>query len=580
MAFLELREVTKRFPGVVANDRISLEIDRGEIRALVGENGAGKSTLMKVLSGLYQPDAGEIRLDGRRVVIDSPRRAIELGIGMVHQHFMLIPRFTVLENIVLGSEPARGGLLREREARRIVGELCQKYEFTLDLGARVEDLSVGAQQRVEILKVLYRGAEILILDEPTAVLAPQEVRELFVNLRHLRDQGKTIIFISHKLDEVLEIADRISVLRRGVLVGTVRREETERAALARMMVGRPVLLELEKGPYRPGEDRLVVEDLTVPGPGGRPAVRRVSLRVRAGEIYGIAGIEGNGQSELVEALSGLRRASAGCILIGGVSVTEATMRRMRPVTEGRVRRARPVAEGRVRRLRQLGLAHIPEDRQRRGLILAMTVWENGVLGLHRSPSFARRGWLQVRPIKKHAQSLVREFDIRLPGLDIPVRNVSGGNQQKLILARELGREPTLIVASQPTRGLDIGATEFVRQQLLRARDRGRAVLLVSADLEEVLSLSDRVGVMYGGELVAEFRPGEVTPEEIGHYMLGGRARATEAAVGGTRGADGGGGTGGAGGGAGRAVGGAAGADGGVRGRGGAGEAGGAGGGMA
>ena len=502
MAFLELREVTKRFPGVVANDHISLEIDRGEIRALVGENGAGKSTLMKVLSGLYQPDAGEIRLDGRRVVIDSPRRAIELGIGMVHQHFMLIPRFTVLENIVLGSEPARGGVLREREARRVVGELCRRYEFALDLGARVEDLSVGAQQRVEILKVLYRGAEILILDEPTAVLAPQEVRELFVNLRHLRDQGKTIIFISHKLDEVLEIADRISVLRRGALVGTVRREETDRAALARMMVGRPVLLELEKGPYRPGEDRLVVEDLTVPGPGGRPAVRRVSLRVRAGEIYGIAGIEGNGQSELVEALSGLRRASAGRILIGGV----------------------PVTEGRVRRIRELGLAHVPEDRQRRGLILAMTVWENGVLGLHRSPSFARRGWLQVGAIKKHAQSLVREFDIRLPGLDIPVRNVSGGNQQKLVLARELGREPTVIVASQPTRGLDIGATEFVRQQLLRARDRGRAVLLVSADLEEVLSLSDRVGVMYGGELVAEFRPDEVTPEEIGHYMLGGRSR--------------------------------------------------------
>ncbi|MDI6893869.1 MAG: ABC transporter ATP-binding protein [Bacillota bacterium] len=503
MAFLELREVTKRFPGVVANDHISLEIDRGEIYALVGENGAGKSTLMKVLAGLYQPDAGEIRLDGRRVVIDSPRRAIELGIGMVHQHFMLIPRFPVLENIVLGSEPARAGVLRERDARRLVEDLCRRYEFALDVGARVGDLSVGQQQRVEILKVLYRGAEILILDEPTAVLAPQEVRELFLNLCNLREQGKTIIFISHKLDEVLEIADRISVLRRGVLVGTVRREETGRAELAHMMVGRPVLFELSRGSYRPGEDCLVVEDLTVSGPGRRPAVRGVSLRVRAGEIYGIAGIEGNGQSELVEALTGLRRASGGRILVHG----------------------HPVGDGKVRGMREQGLAHIPEDRQRRGLILAMTVWENGILGLHRSLPFARRGWLQVAPIRKHAQSLVREFDIRLPGLDIPVRNVSGGNQQKLILARELGREPTLIVASQPTRGLDIGATEFVRQQLLRARDRGRAVLLVSADLEEVLSLSDRVGVMYNGELVAEFRPDQVTPEEIGRYMLGGRARA-------------------------------------------------------
>ncbi|MFZ5769310.1 MAG: ABC transporter ATP-binding protein [Bacillota bacterium] len=497
---IELRDLTKRFPGVVANDHISLGIDKGEIHALVGENGAGKSTLMKILAGLYQPDAGEIRLGGKRVVIDSPRRAIELGIGMVHQHFMLIPRFTVLENIVLGSEPARAGVLRGRDAHRVVEDLCRRYEFVLDVAARVGELSVGQQQRVEILKVLYRGAEILILDEPTAVLAPQEVRELFVNLRNLRDQGKTIIFISHKLDEVLEIASRISVLRRGVLVDTVPREKATKDDLARMMVGRPVLFELARGPYRPGEDCLLVEDLTVPGRGGRPAVRGLSLRVKAGEIYGIAGIEGNGQSELVEALTGLRKPSGGRMLVRG----------------------HPIGDRTVRQIRELGMAHIPEDRHRRGLILTMTVWENGVLGLHRSRRFSLPYRLDLRSARTHARTLVNGFDIRVPALDIPVRNLSGGNQQKLILARELTREPSLIVASQPTRGLDIAATEFVRQQLLLARDHGRAVLLVSADLEEVLSLSDRVGVMYNGELVAEFRPGEVTPEQIGHYMLGGK----------------------------------------------------------
>jgi len=502
---IQLKGITKRFPGLVANDNISLEIARGEIHAIVGENGAGKSTLMKILTGLYQPDAGEIYLNGNRVAINDPRKAIALGIGMVHQHFMLIPRFTVLENIILGSEPARGGVIKEEEARRLVEDLCRRYDFKLEPGAAVSDLSVGQQQRVEILKVLYRGAQILILDEPTAVLAPQEVKELFVNLRNLKAQGKTIIFISHKLDEVLEIADRISVLRRGRLVGTVAAHSTDKRQLSEMMVGRPVFLKMEKEQATTGQERLRVVDLTVLGSLGRPAVRRVSFRVLAGEIYGIAGIEGNGQSELIEAIVGLRKISAGQVFIQGQLINEKS----------------------VREIRDLGVGYIPEDRHHRGLVLPMTVWENAVLGLHRLADFSRPSRLLFRNIFAHTERLVREFDIRLSSVDLPVRNLSGGNQQKVILAREMSRNPGLIVASQPTRGLDIGATEFVHKQLIKARDEGRAVLVVSADLEEVLSLSDRVGVIYNGELVAEFRPEEVTPEEIGHYMLGTKTRTQE-----------------------------------------------------
>ncbi|MCL4424749.1 MAG: ABC transporter ATP-binding protein [Firmicutes bacterium] len=498
VSIVQLRGITKRFPGLVANDSINLEVTRGEIHAIVGENGAGKSTLMKILTGLYQPDGGEIYLNGTRVEISGPRQAIGLGIGMVHQHFMLIPRFTVLENIILGSEPARRGVLKDKEARGLVEELCRRYDFKLESQVRVWDLSVGQQQRVEILKVLYRGAEILILDEPTAVLAPQEVRELFVNLRNLKGQGKTIIFISHKLDEVLEIADRISVLRRGRMVGTVMAKETDKRQLSEMMVGRPVFLKTEKSQPRVGEERLKVKDLTVLGNLGRPAVRQVNLTILAGEIYGIAGIEGNGQSELIEALMGLRKILSGQVLIKGQLTSDKS----------------------VQEIRALGVGYVPEDRHRRGLILPMMVWENAVLGLHRLRDFSRPTGLNFKNIFAHTNRLVREFDIRLGSVDLPVRNLSGGNQQKVILAREMSRDPGLIIASQPTRGLDIGATEFVHQQLIKAREQGRAVLVVSADLEEVLSLSDRVGVIYNGEIVAEFRPEEVTPEEIGHYMLG------------------------------------------------------------
>ncbi|MCL5046349.1 MAG: ABC transporter ATP-binding protein [Actinobacteria bacterium] len=501
---IQLKSITKRFGTLVANDRVDLEVLPGEIHALVGENGAGKSTLMKILCGLYQPESGQILIRGQVRAIDSPRKAIDLGIGMVHQHFMLIQRFNVTENIMLGAEVARAGVLDYRQAAGRVEELCRRYDFALDPQASVADLSVGQQQRVEILKVLYRGAEILVMDEPTAVLAPQEVEELFRNLRSLREQGKTIIFIAHKLEEVLRIADRITVLRRGILVGTVEARGTTRSQLAEMMVGRPVLLAHEKPQVRTGTALLRVSEVSIPGRGGRPAVKRVSLEVRAGEIYGIAGIEGNGQTELVEAIVGLRPVASGHLMVTGKDVT---------------------GWG-VREIRNLGVAYIPEDRHRRGLILPMMVWENVILGQHRDRRFLSRGILRTQSIVEQARRLVQEFDIRLSSVVEVVSGLSGGNQQKVILAREFANLPQIIVASQPTRGLDIGATEFVEERLIRAKAAGKAVLVISADLDQVLSLSDRVGVMYGGEIVAEFRPDEVTPEEVGEYMLGSRRKET------------------------------------------------------
>lgn len=498
---IRLLNVSKRFPGVVANDGVSLDVLPGEIHALVGENGAGKSTLMKILSGLYQPDGGEIRLNGRPVRIDSPRRAAKLGIGMVHQHFMLIPRFNVTENIILGYERARPGRLDLRRAAAEVTGLCRQYGFDLDPLAAVSGLSVGQQQRVEILKVLYRGAQIIILDEPTAVLVPQEVEELFANLRSLKARGKTILFISHKLDEVLAIADQVSVLRRGKLIGTVPAAGTTRTALAEMMVGRPVFLQLEKPPAQPREARIEVQNLTVRGSGGRPAVNGVSLSVRSGEIYGLAGVEGNGQTELIEALIGLRPAS-GKVVIDGRNVTNS----------------------RVGDIRRAGVAFIPEDRHKRGLILPMTIWENAILGFHRQARFRRGPFLNAKPIMAQAAELARRFDIRLSSLRDPIHALSGGNQQKVIVAREFGGQPRVLIAAQPTRGLDIGAAEFVRDQILRARNEGQAVILVSADLEEILSLSDRIGVMFNGRIVAELPPADATPELLGLYMTGAAGR--------------------------------------------------------
>lgn len=504
---LELHGITKRFPGLTANDAIDLTVREGEVHAICGENGAGKSTLMKILYGLYQPDEGTIALRGQEVRINGPSKAVSLGIGMVHQHFMLIPRLTVTENIILGQEPRSGPALKLEDGIARVAELCKQYGFSLNPRAPVSDLSVGEQQRVEILKVLYRGAEILILDEPTAVLVPQEVRELFVNLKNLKREGKTIIFISHKLDEVLEIADRVTVIRRGKVIGTVDAAATTKAHLAEMMVGRPVLLNLDRVDVQPGDSLLEIRDLTV-GAGGRDALKSVSFSVRAGEIYGIAGVEGNGQSELVEAIIGLRPIMGGDVRIDGRSIRGLT----------------------IKAIRDLGVGLIPEDRHKHGLVLPMSVAENSILGFQREVRFRKSSGLDYSKIEDFTAGLVRQFDIRLAGTDIPAHALSGGNQQKVILAREFSRSPKVLVAAQPTRGLDIGASEFVRNQILAAKRAGQAVLLVSADLEEVMSLSDRIGVLYNGEIVAELEGRTATAEELGLYMTGSRRAAQGGAL--------------------------------------------------
>jgi len=503
---LRIEGITKGFPGVVANKNISFDVRAGEIYALVGENGAGKSTLMKIVTGLYTPDDGQIIYKGRPVVFRTPGQAIQAGIGIVHQHFMLVPNFTVAENVILGAEPPRRGLVNLKEAAAQVAELCRRFGLKVDPEARIEDISVGEQQRVEILKVLYRGADLIILDEPTAVLVPHEVEELFEHLDRLKDEGKTVIFISHKLDEVLRVSDRITVLRHGEVVGNVDAADVDRPKLAEMMVGRPVLFNLQRSDDPPGRPVLAVENVTArstaPAAGGsRDILRDLSLSIRAGEVYGVAGVEGNGQTELAEVIMGLRLPHKGRISLLGEDVTRL-----------------PTAE-----VRRRGVAFIPEDRHRRGLALPMNVWENTILGFHRSASFSRRGRLLLGNIYRTVIDAVRRFDVRLSSILSPAFTLSGGNQQKLILAREFRSDPKAIVAAQPTRGLDIGATEFVRQQLLDARDRGAAVLLISADLEEVLSVSDRIGVIYNGHIQAEFQADEVDPKVLGYYMTGGKA---------------------------------------------------------
>ncbi|HXG75614.1 MAG TPA: ABC transporter ATP-binding protein [Gaiellaceae bacterium] len=496
---LELRGITKQFPGVLANDHVDFDLRRGEVHALLGENGAGKSTLMNILYGLYQPDEGEILIHGERVRIDSPREAIERGIGMVHQHFMLIPVMTVAENIVLAAEPTTGGVFLDfAAANRRVADIAAQFNFAIDPEARVENISVGQQQRVEILKALYRRADILILDEPTAVLTPQEAQELFEILRGLVREGMSIIFISHKLNEVLEIADRITVLRRGRKIETLPAEGATEAGLARLMVGREVLLRVDKKPAAPGAVLLDVQDLHVLDDRGLPAVRGVSFQVREGEIVGIAGVDGNGQTELVEALTGLRPVAGGRFSLDGRDLTGAS----------------------TSRILDAGVGHIPEDRQRRGLVLEFTLAEN--LALHdfdRSPN-SRFGWLRPARLLERARRVLAEFDVRGGGPETPARALSGGNQQKVVVAREVSADPRLLIAAQPTRGLDVGAIEFVHRRLVEERDEGRGVLLVSLELEEVLSLSDRILVMYEGEIVGEFGP-DASEEELGVAMLGG-----------------------------------------------------------
>jgi len=503
---LELRGITKRFPGIVANDDVSFDLRQGEVHALLGENGAGKSTLMNVVYGLYRPDEGEIRINGEPVEIGSTRAAIENGVGMVHQHFMLIPVMTVAENIVLATEPVRNGVLLDyAAAEKRVRELSTRFGLAVDPRATVEDITVGQQQRVEILKALYRGADILVLDEPTAVLTPQEAQELFTILRTLTEQGKSIIFISHKLNEVLEIADRITVLRRGKKVETLSAAGATEEQLARLMVGREVLLRVEKGASVATDPLLRVEGLHVLDDRGIEKVRNLSLQVRGGEIVGVAGVDGNGQTELIDAIAGLRRPSAGRILVGDEDVTD----------------------GSCRECLDAGLGHIPEDRQRRGLVLDFSLAENVALHNYDSPPASRFGWLFPNRLVARAGKLLQEFDVRGGGPLTLARGLSGGNQQKVVLAREIDRNPKVLIAAQPTRGLDVGAIEFVHRRLVEERDEGRGVLLVSLELDEILSLSDRILVMYEGAIAGEFAPG-VSEEELGVAMTGGGR--TEAAA--------------------------------------------------
>jgi general nucleoside transport system ATP-binding protein len=503
---LEMRGIRKVFPGVVANDDVSLDVRKGEVHALLGENGAGKSTLMNILYGLYHPDAGEIRLNGEPATFGSARDAIRAGIGMVHQHFMLIPVMTVAENIVLGMEPHQGILLDERGAEKRVRELSQQFGLAVEPESLVSDITVGQQQRVEILKALYRGADVLILDEPTAVLTPQEARELFTIIRNLQADGKSIIFITHKLNEVLEIADRITVLRRGKTIETVPAEGATEASLARAMVGRDVLLRVDKKPADPGDVLLAVEELHVNDDRGIAKVRGVSFDVRAGEIVGIAGVDGNGQTELIDAITGLQKIVSGRIIVGGNEFAHANARDMLDA----------------------GVGHIPEDRQRRGLVLEFSIAENIALHDYAEPPDAKWGWLFPHRLVARAARLIKEFDVRGGGPLTRAGGLSGGNQQKVVAAREIARDPQVLIAAQPTRGLDVGAIEYLHRRLVAERDEGRAILLISLELEEIFSLSDRILVIYEGEIVGE-HTGEVSEELVGLEMLGGREKETAAA---------------------------------------------------
>ncbi|MBN2404224.1 MAG: ABC transporter ATP-binding protein [Coriobacteriia bacterium] len=499
MPVLELREITKIFPGVVANDRVSLELERGEIVALLGENGAGKSTLMNVVYGLMSSDGGQILVNGEMVKIKSPRQAIDLGIGMVHQHFMLVEPLTVTENIILGREPGRLGVIDFATARQKVQEISARYGLKVDPDAKIMDLSVGMQQRVEILKALYQGASVLILDEPTAVLTPQEVKELFRVVRSLVDEGLSVVFITHKLEEVMSVSDRIVVMRDGKVVGETKPSETDDVGLARMMVGRDVVLSVEKGPSTCGAQVLEVTDLEVRDDRGLEAVRGVSFTVCGGEVVALAGVSGNGQSELVEAIVGLRRPSSGSLQLKGLDITHAS--------------ARASIEA--------GVSHIPEDRHRRGLVLEFDLAENLILGDHRLPPFASHGIMHPSAIAGVAERRIEDYDVRTPSWHVLASNLSGGNQQKVVVAREIGRNPELLVAAQPTRGLDVGSIEFVHKQILAERENGKAVLLVSLELEEVLSLADRILVIFEGRIVQEFTVDEVDEETLGYYMTGG-----------------------------------------------------------
>lgn len=500
---VEMRRVTKRFGSFTANDSISLQLRKGEIHALLGENGAGKSTLMNVLFGLYQPEEGEILINGQPTVIDGPNKAIKLGIGMVHQHFKLVQPFTVAENIILGSELRRGAAIDIQAAAAEVARLSDKYGLKVDPWARIENISVGMQQRVEILKTLYRGAEIIILDEPTAVLTPQEIEELMQIMGNLVRQGKSIILITHKLKEIMAIADTVTIIRRGKVVDSVKTADTNARKLAEKMVGREVSFDINKAKLSAGEPVLEVRDVAAKDARGLPALNGVTFQVRKGEILGVAGVDGNGQSELIESLTGLSKIQSGSILLNG----------------------RDIANRSPRHISENGLSLIPEDRHKHGLVLDFTMRENLVLDTYFHKAYSNRGFLNEEAMERHAARLIEEFDVRPPDSSAKARSLSGGNQQKGIIAREVDKDPDLLIAAQPTRGLDVGAIEFIHRRLVEQREKGKAVLLVSFELDEILKLSDRIIVMYEGKVVGETRPEETNDQELGLMMAGSKQEA-------------------------------------------------------
>ncbi|NLY46119.1 MAG: ABC transporter ATP-binding protein [Tissierella sp.] len=497
---VEMLNITKRFPGIIANDNVTLQLKKGEIHALLGENGAGKSTLMSVLFGLYQPEEGEIRIKGEKVFINNPNDANALGIGMVHQHFKLVEIFTVLENIILGVEPNKAGFLEMKEAREKVVELSERYGLRVDPDSLIEDITVGMQQRVEILKMLYRDNEILIFDEPTAVLTPQEIKELLQIMKGFANEGKSILFITHKLNEIMEVADRCTVLRKGKYIGTVDIKDTNKEELSKMMVGRDVTFAVEKEEAQIKEVVLSIKDLNVASKTKKDnAVKNVSFDVRAGEIVCLAGIDGNGQTELVNALTGLEKAVSGSVILKGQDITKSS----------------------IRQRSILGISHIPEDRHKHGLVLDYKLEENLVLQRYWQPEFQKGGFIKFDAVRKYAEELIDSYDIRSgQGPITAASSMSGGNQQKAIIAREVDKKHELLVAVQPTRGLDVGAIEYVHKRLVESRDSGKAVFLVSLELDEVMNVSDRILVIYEGEIVGEFDPKRTTVQELGLYMSG------------------------------------------------------------
>ena len=499
---IEMLNIRKVFGNFVANDNITLQLKKGEIHALLGENGAGKSTLMNVLFGLYQPDGGEIRVKGKKVNIANPNVANDLGIGMVHQHFMLVDTFTVIENIILGSEPTKGGQIDIERAEKEVRELSERYGLAVDPKAKIAGISVGMQQRVEILKTLYRGADILIFDEPTAVLTPQEIQELIQIMKSLVREGKSIILITHKLKEIMEVCDRVTVIRRGKGIGTLNVSETNPNELAALMVGREVHFKTEKQPPKASKPVLEIENLVVKDSRGVTAVDHLNLTVHAGEIVGIAGVDGNGQTELIEAITGLIKSESGSIRLNGKEIRNLT----------------------PRQITETGVGHIPQDRHKHGLVLDFPIGENMVLQTYYKEPYSKRGILNFKAIYDKARQLIQEFDVRTPDEYTKARALSGGNQQKAIIGREVDRDPDLLIAAQPTRGLDVGAIEFIHKRLIEQRDKGKAVLLVSFELDEIMNVSDRIAVIYEGKIVAIVDPKETTEQELGLLMAGSKRK--------------------------------------------------------